>query len=161
MVSLPVCEGVTSCGHGIAGHLQSGVSRGSPAWGKFHPWVGARELGTTGWRGSWRTLAMQPLLPVGRRASSCGVSPWISRHCVPRRAGLGWEHSSAHCVSPGAFPPYLTFPPKKVLCLCLPRPGLTELPQTCAMTFPAGIPSLDEAVSPCAQAVPALPETEL
>lgn len=153
-VSLPICEGVSSYGRGIAGHLQGDVSRGSPARRELHPWVG-----TTAWRGSWGTLAMQLLLPVGRRSSRCGLSPCITL----RSAGLGWEDSSAQllCLSLGGFPLYLTFTPKKVLCLCLPRPGLTQLPQTSALMFPAGIPSLDEAVTPCTRAMPVLLEIEL
>lgn len=74
-------------------------------------------------------------------------------------AGRTVQHN--YCVSPEGFPPYLTLTPEKVSCLCLPRSGLTQLPQTSAMAFPAGFPSLDEAVSPCAQAVPVLLEIEL
>lgn len=168
MVSLPICEGVTNCGCGIAGHLQRDVSRGSPARSELHPWL--RALGTTDLRGSWKTLDVQLLLPVGRRTCRCGLSPcvtcpalspyWDMSNCVPRRAGLGWEDSSAQflCLL-GVL--LLTFTPEKVLCLFLPWPGLTQLPQTSAMTFPAGIPSLDEAESPCAQAMPVLLGLEL
>lgn len=99
VVSSPIREGVTSHGHGIAGHLQRDVSRGSPARSELHPWVGA--LGTTDLRGSWETLATKLLLPVGRRTSSCGLVPCKTHNCVPRSAGLGWENNSAQCLSWG------------------------------------------------------------
>lgn len=114
---------------------------------------------------------MQLLLPVGRRSSRCGLSPCVTSaapssllgcNCVPRRAGLGWEDNSAQllCLTWG-FSSLPHLHPKEGVVPVPPMSRSDSAPQSSAMGCPAGMPSLAEAASPSAQAMPGLFEIEL
>lgn len=134
-------------------HLQRDVSRGHlHGVSSIHGWsTGYHSLG-----GSWEA-------PVGRRSSRCGLSPCVTSpapssllgcNCVPRSAGLGWEDISAQllCLTWG----FSSLPHLHSREGVVPVPPMSwsdSAPQTSAVGFPAGIPSLDGAVSPSAQAI--------